>query len=155
MKKINNDYGNGISNILFEKGIKKNRQLTKTASGVKTKNFKFYSEKKNTFGNLITENYGLKTKINLFETQFKNQNKNDIIILDKNLNRLNNSTAYNNINLNLAFNNLKTNIENYNQNNSSAIVMMNNNEMKKWKDEERKRREKQQLDAIVNNYGHL
>ncbi len=153
-KKVN-DYGNyGFSNNYFEKGVKKNRQLTKTASEAKFKNFKFYSEQKNTFTNLLTDNYGLKT--NLFETHFKNNNKNDVVYLGKDLNRLNNSTAYNNFDgLNLAFNNFKPNIENYNINNGNPYMLINNNDMKKWEQDERKRKEKQQLNDIINNYGQL
>ena len=108
-----------------------------------------------TYDDLVTENYDLKNKLNLYETHFKNQSQNGVIYLDKDFNVIRNPINTNNkVGFNQAFNKLKTNIENYNQNNLNAILIMKDLEMEKWKEAERKRREKekQQYNALINRY---
>ena len=108
-----------------------------------------------TYDDLVTENYDLKNKLNLYETHFKNQSQNGVIYLDKDFNEIRNSINTNNkVGFNQAFNKLKTNIENYNQNNLNAILIMKDLEMEKWKEAERKRREKekQQYNALISRY---
>ena len=144
----------GLRRELKEKE-EKIKQLAKTASGYKYKNYKPNNDLRITYDDLITENYDLKNKLNLYETHFKNQSQNGVIYLDKDFNEIRNSITNNNKNgFNQAFHKLKNNIENYNQNNVNAIIMMKNREMEKWKEAERKRREKekQQFNALINRY---
>ena len=144
----------GLRRELKEKE-EKIKQLAKTASGYKYKNYKPNNDLRITYDDLITENYDLKNKLNLYETHFKNQSQNGVIYLDKDFNEIRNSITNNNKNgFNQAFHKLKNNIENYNQNNVNAIIMMKNREMEKWKEVERKRREKekQQFNALINRY---
>ena len=144
----------GLRRELKEKEEKIN-QLAKTASGYKYKNYKLNNDLRITYDDLITENYDLKNKLNLYETHFKNQSQNGVIYLDKDFNEIRNSINTNNkAGFNQAFNKLKTNIENYSQNNVNAILMMKDREMEKWKEAERKRREKekQQFNALINRY---
>ena len=144
----------GLRRELKEKE-EKIKQLAKTASGYKYKNYKPNNDLRITYDDLITENYDLKNKLNLYETHFKNQSQNGVIYLDKDFNEIRNSITNNNkTGFNQAFHKLKNNIENYNQNNVNAIIMMKNREMEKWKEAERKRREKekQQFNALINRY---
>ena len=144
----------GLRRELKEKEEKIN-QLAKTASGYKFKNYKLNNDLRITYDDLVTENYDLKNKLNLYETHFKNQSQNGVIYLDKDFNEIRNSINTNNkVGFNQAFNKLKTNIENYNQNNLNAILIMKDLEMEKWKEAERKRREKekQQYNALINRY---
>ena len=144
----------GLRRELKEKE-EKIKQLAKTASGYKYKNYKPNNDLRITYDDLITENYDLKNKLNLYETHFKNQSQNGVIYLDKDFNEIRNSITNNNkTGFNQAFHKLKNNIENYNQNNVNAIIMMKNREMEKWKEVERKRREKekQQFNALINRY---
>ena len=103
---------------------------------------------KNNYNGLITDNFGSKAKLNLFETHFKNPSKNDVFYFGKN----NNIDEYN-----MTFGFLKTDIENYNQNNVDGYIMMNDNEINKWEEKERKRREKekQQINTLLNNYEQI
>ena len=144
----------GLRRELKEKEEKIN-QLAKTANGYKYKNYKDNNDLRITYDDLVTENYDLKNKLNLYEAHYKNQSQNGVIYLDKDFNEISNSISNNNkIGFNQAFNKLKTNIENYNQNNVNAILTMKNREMEKWKEAERKRREKekQQYNALINRY---
>ena len=144
----------GLRRELKEKEEKIN-QLARTASGYKMKNYKLNNDLRITYDDLITENYGLKNKLNLYETHFKNQNQNGVVYLDNNFNEISNSIAANNkTGFNQAFTKLKSNIENYSQNNYNAIIMMKDKEIEKWKEEERKRREKekQQFNALISKY---
>ena len=100
---------------------------------------------KNNYNHLITDTFGSKLKLNLFETHFKNPNKN-AYYFDKNNNNID---AYN---MNLNF--LKSDMENYSQNNPDRYI---NNEIIKWEEKERKKREKekQQINALLNNYQQI
>ena len=144
----------GLRRELKEKEAKIN-QLARTASGYKMKNYKLNNDLRITYDDLITENYGLKNKLNLYETHFKNQNQNGVVYLDNNFNEISNSIAANNkTGFNQAFTKLKSNIENYSQNNYNAIIMMKDKEIENWKEEERKRREKekQQFNELISKY---
>ena len=144
---LNSDFNNFLYG-LTEKKQKKNKCLGKTNSVYKFKNYKFNSEMKNNYNGLITDNFGSKAKLNLFETHFKNPSKNDVFYFGKN----NNIDEYN-----MTFGFLKTDIENYNQNNVDGYIMMNDNEINKWEEKERKRREKenQQINTLLNNYEQI
>ena len=144
---LNSDFNNFLYG-LTEKKQKKNKCLGKTNSVYKFKNYKFNSEMKNNYNGLITDNFGSKAKLNLFETHFKNPSKKDVFYFGKN----NNIDEYN-----MTFGFLKTDIENYNQNNVDGYIMMNDNEINKWEEKERKRREKenQQINTLLNNYEQI
>ena len=154
-KKEFNQYDNSdFNNYLYgftEKKQKKNKSLAKTNSDYKFKNYKFNSEMKNNYNGLITDNFGSKTKLNLFETHFKNPSIKDVYYLGKNNNNIN---GYN-----MTLNYLTTNIENYSQNNDDGYIIMKNNgfNINKWKEKERKRREKekQRINALLNNYEQI
>ena len=144
----------GLRRELKEKE-EKIKQLAKTASGYKYKNYKPNNDLRITYDDLITENYDLKNKLNLYETHFKNQNQSGAIYFDKDFNEIRNSITNNNkAGFNQAIHRLKTNIDNYTQNNYNAIISMKDREIQKWKEEERRRREKekQQFNALINRY---
>ena len=147
----------GLRRELKEKEDKIN-QLARTAtanSAFKYKNYKLNNDLRITYDDLITENYDLKNKLNLYETHFKDQNQNGVIYLDNDFNEIRNSITTNNKDgFNQAFNRLKANIENYTQNNYNAIISMKEREIQRWKEEERRRREKekQQFNALINRY---
>ena len=131
--------------------------MARTAnSGFKDKNYKFNNtELRITYDDLITENFDLKNKLNLYETHFKNQNQSGLLYFDKDFNEIRNSITNNNkAGFNQAIHRLKTNIDNYTQNNYKAIISMKDLEIQKWKEEERKRREKekQQFNVLINRY---
>ena len=107
----------------------------------------------NFYNDLITENYDLKNKLNLYETHFKTQN--GPYFLDNDLNNLRNSISQNNkIEFSNAITQLRTNLDNVTQNNYNTIIMMKDKEIERWKDQERIRREreKQQFSALINKY---
>ena len=147
----------GLRRELKEKQEKIN-QITQaqTANNFKYKNnYKINSDLRITYDDLITENYDLKNKLNLYENHYKNQNQSGVIYFDKDFNEIRNSITNNNkTGFNQAIHRLKTNIENYTQNNVNAIIMMKDREIEKWKEEERRRREKekQQFNALINIY---
>jgi serine/threonine protein kinase len=124
-------------------------QLARTANNFKYKN----NDLRITYDDLVTENYDLKNRLNVYENHFKSQN--GVIYLDKYFNEIRNSISNNNkAGFNQAINRLKTNIDNYTQNNYNAILNMKDREIEKWKEEERLRREreKQQFNALINRY---
>ena len=126
--------------------------MARTATNIKYKN---NNDLRITYDDLITENYGLKDKLNLYETHYKNQNQNGVIYLNNNYTDNNNSVSINNkTGFDQAVQKFKDNIENYNQNNYNAIIMMKDLEIAKWKEQEKKRREKekQQFNALINKY---
>ena len=145
----------GLRRELKEKEDKIN-ELARTAnSGFKYKNYKLNTDLRITYDDLVTENYDLKNKLNLYETHFKNQNQSGAIYFDKDFNEIRNSITNNNkAGFNQAIHRLKTNIDNYTQNNYNAIISMKDREIQKWKEEERRRREKekQQFNALINRY---
>jgi len=107
----------------------------------------------NFYNDLITENYDLKNKLNLYQTHFKTQN--GPYFLDNDLNNLRNSISQNNkIEFSNAITQLRTNLDNVTQNNYNTIIMMKDKEIERWKDQERIRREreKQQFSALINKY---
>ena len=107
----------------------------------------------NFYNDLITENYDLKNKLNLYQTHFKSQN--GPYFLDNDLNNLRNSISQNNkIEFSNAITQLRTNLDNATQNNYNTIIMMKDKEIERWKDQERIRREreKQQFSALINKY---
>ena len=146
----------GLRRELKEKEEKINLLARTANSGFKDKNYKFNNtELRITYDDLITENFDLKNKLNLYETHFKNQNQSGQLYFDKDFNEIRNSITNNNkAGFNQAIHRLKTNIDNYTQNNYKAIISMKDLEIQKWKEEERKRREKekQQFNVLINRY---
>ena len=133
----------------------KEEKINQLARNGKFKNDKLNSDLRITYDDLVTENYDLKNKLNLYETHFKSQNQNGALYFDKDFNEIRNSIANNNkAGFNQAIHRLKTNIENYTQNNYKAIISMKDMEIQKWKEDERRRREKekQQFNALINRY---
>ena len=86
----------GLRRELKEKEDKIN-ELARTAnSGFKYKNYKLNTDLRITYDDLVTENYDLKNKLNLYETHFKNQNQSGAIYFDKDFNEIRNSITNNN-----------------------------------------------------------
>ena len=111
------------------------------------------NELRATYHDLMNENYNLKNKLNIYESQYNNQN--DVIYLDNDFKEIRNSITQNNKdNFNQAIHNLQSNIDNYTQNNYNAIIMIKDREIEKYKEEQRLRREreKQEMTAIINRY---
>ena len=130
-------------------------QLANNSMGFFNNNNKNNNDLRIAYGDLITENYNLKNKLNLYENHFKNESKSGPIYFDNYFNEIRNSiTNKNKEGFNQAIHRLKTNIDNYTQNNYSAIIMMKDREIEKWKEEDRKRREREkaQFNALVNRY---
>ena len=110
-------------------------------------------ELRETYDNLINENYDLKNKLNQYQTQFNQQN--EIIYLDNNFDEIRNSISNNNQQgFNQAFDKLKTDIDLYTQNNYNTIISMKDQEIEKWKREEKLRKEKEdrELKALIKSY---
>jgi len=106
-----------------------------------------------TYNELKSENYDLKNQLNMYETQYNNQN--NVIYLDNDFNDIRNSITQNNkAGFNQAIDRLKTNLDNYTQDNYNTIIMMKDREIEKWKEEDRQRREreKQQFSDLINSY---
>ena len=106
-----------------------------------------------TYNDLVSENYDLKNKLNLYKTHFKNQS--NPIILDNDFNNIRNSITQNNKEgFSQAITQLRTNLDNVTANNYNAIIMARNQEIEKWKEQERLReeREKQQFSQLINKY---
>ena len=132
----------GLRRELKEKEEKIN-QLASNSMGFYNNN-QNSKELKIVFGDLVTENYDLKNKLNEYENHFKNQNKSGVIYFDNYFNEMRNSITNNNKDgFNQVIHRLKTNIDTYTQNNYNAIIMMKDREIEKWKEEDRKRRERE------------
>jgi serine/threonine protein kinase len=111
------------------------------------------NELRATYHDLMNENYNLKNKLNIYESQYNNQN--NVIYLDNDFKEIRNSITQNNKdNFNQAIHNLQSNIDNYTQNNYNAIIMIKDREIEKYKEEQRLRREreKQEITAVINRY---
>ena len=75
-----------------------------------------------TYNDLVSENYDLKNKLNLYKTHFKNQS--NPIILDNDFNNIRNSITQNNKEgFSQAITQLRTNLDNVTANNYNAIIM--------------------------------
>ena len=106
-----------------------------------------------TYHDLVNENYELKNQLNLYETQYNNTQNN--IYFDNDFNQIRNSITQNNKDdFNQAMNNLQNNLDSYTQNNYNTIIMMKDREIEKYKEEDRLRREREQkeLNAMINRY---
>ena len=118
-----------------------------------TNNINNYNELRATYHDLMEENYNLKNQLNIYESQYNNQN--DGIYFDNDFKEIRNSITQNNKdNFNQAIHNLQNNIDNYIQNNYNTIIMMKDREIEKYKEEQRLRREreKQEMNALINIY---
>ena len=106
-----------------------------------------------TYNDLVSENYDLKNKLNLYKTHFKTQS--DPVFLDNDFNNIRNSITQNNREeFSNAITQLKTNLDNVTQNNYNAIIMARNQEIEKWKQQERLRAEieKQKFNQLIHKY---
>jgi serine/threonine protein kinase len=106
-----------------------------------------------TYNDLVSENYDLKNKLNIYETHFKTQS--NPIILENDFNNIRNSITQNNREgFSQAITQLRTNLDTVTANNYNAIIMARNQEIEKWKEQERLReeREKQQFSQLINKY---
>ena len=111
------------------------------------------NELRATYHDLMNENYNLKNQLNLYESQYNNQN--NVIYFDNDFNEIRNSITQNNKNdFNQAIHNLQNNIDNYTQNNYNTIIMMKDKELEKYKEQQklRREREKQEITTIINIY---
>ena len=106
-----------------------------------------------TYNDLVSENYDLKNKLNIYKTHFKSQS--GPIILDNDFNNIRNSITQNNkLGFSQAITQLRTNLDTVTQNNYNAMIMARNQEIEKWKQQERLRaeREKQQFSQLIHKY---
>ena len=75
-----------------------------------------------TYNDLVSENYDLKNKLNLYKSHYKTQS--GPIILDNDFNNIRNSITQNNkIGFSQAITQLRTNLDTVTQNNYNAIIM--------------------------------
>ena len=133
---------------LQEKENRINQLIRGTDIGYGIKKYQLTS----TYNDLKNENYELKNKLNLYESQIKEQTP---IMLDNNFNVIRNSIRTNNKNnFNQAMGQLRINLDDITQRNYNAIIMVKDREIERWKEEERIRREqeKQQFSALINVY---
>ena len=106
-----------------------------------------------TYNDLVSENYDLKNKLNLYKTHFKT--KSGPVFLDNDFNNIRNSITQNNkVGFSQAINQLKTNLDNVTNYNYNPIIQARNQEIEKWKQQERIRAEmeKQQFSQLIHKY---
>jgi hypothetical protein len=106
-----------------------------------------------TYNDLVSENYDLKNKLNIYKTHFKTQS--GPVFLDNDFNNIRNSITQNNkVGFSQAINQLKTNLDNVTTYNYNPIIQARNQEIEKWKQQERIRAEmeKQQFSQLINKY---
>ena len=106
-----------------------------------------------TYNDLVSENYDLKNKLNLYQTHFKTQS--GPVFLDNDFNNIRNSITQNNkVGFSQAINQLKTNLDNVTNYNYNPIIQARNQEIEKWKQQERIRAEmeKQQFSQLIHKY---
>ena len=106
-----------------------------------------------TYNDLVSENYDLKNKLNLYKTHFKTQS--GPVFLDNDFNNIRNSITQNNkVGFSQAINQLKTNLDNVTNYNYNPIIQARNQEIEKWKQQEKIRAEmeKQQFSQLIHKY---
>ena len=106
-----------------------------------------------TYNDLVSENYDLKNKLNLYKTHFKTQS--GPVFLDNDFNNIRNSITQNNkVGFSQAINQLKTNLDNVTNYNYNPIIQARDQEIEKWKQQERIRAEmeKQQFSQLIHKY---
>ena len=106
-----------------------------------------------TYNDLVSENYDLKNKLNLYQTHFKTQS--GPVFLDNDFNNIRNSITQNNkVGFSQAINQLKTNLDNVTNYNYNPIIQARNQEIEKWKQQEKIRAEmeKQQFSQLIHKY---
>ena len=132
----------------------KEEKINQLSGSMKVNSYSYQNnDLRATYNELKSENYDLKNQLNMYETQYNNQN--NVIYLDNDFNDIRNSITQNNkAGFNQAIDRLKTNLDNYTQDNYNTIIMMKDREIEKWKEEDRLRREreKQQFNALINRY---
>ena len=132
----------------------KEEKINQLSGSMKVNSYSYQNnDLRATYNELKSENYDLKNQLNMYETQYNNQN--NVIYLDNDFNDIRNSITQNNkAGFNQAIDRLKTNLDNYTQDNYNTIIMMKDREIEKWKEEDRQRREreKQQFSDLINSY---
>ena len=106
-----------------------------------------------TYNDLVSENYDLKNKLNLYQTHFKTQS--GPVFLDNDFNNIRNSITQNNkVGFSQAIDQLKTNLDNVTNYNYNPIIQARNQEIEKWKQQEKIRAEmeKQQFSQLIHKY---
>ena len=106
-----------------------------------------------TYNDLVSENYDLKNKLNLYKTHFKTQS--GPVFLDNDFNNIRNSITQNNkVGFSQAINQLKTNLDNVTNYNYNPIIQARDQEIEKWKQQEKIRAEmeKQQFSQLIHKY---
>ena len=106
-----------------------------------------------TYNDLVSENYDLKNKLNLYKTHFKTQS--GPVFLDNDFNNIRNSITQNNkVGFSQAIDQLKTNLDNVTNYNYNPIIQARNQEIEKWKQQEKIRAEmeKQQFSQLIHKY---
>ena len=132
----------------------KEEKINQLSGSMKVNSYSYQNnDLRATYNELKSENYDLKNQLNMYETQYNNQN--NVIYLDNDFNDIRNSITQNNkAGFNQAIDRLKNNLDNYTQDNYNTIIMMKDREIEKWKEEDRQRREreKQQFSDLINSY---
>ena len=147
------DYSNSSLDSLRKELKEKEKKINQLSQTNNVNNYSNYTDLRATYSDLVNENYDLKNKLNLYESQYNNQN--NAIYLDNDFNDIRNSITQNNkYQFNQAINKLQNDIDSYTQNNYNTIIMMKDREIEQWKEEEKMRREKekQEFSALINKY---
>ena len=106
-----------------------------------------------TYNDLKNENYNLKNKLNIYQTQYNTQSS--PLFIDNYLNDLRNSIKQNN---KYEFSNsiyqLRTDLDNATIENYNTIIMMKDREIERYKEQERQRREREKryFSNLINRY---
>ena len=132
---------------LIEKENKINQLMRGTDTGYGRRN-----DLRITYNDLQNENYELKNKLSLYESQMNEQNP---IMLDNDFNVIRDSIRTNNkAGFSQAMGQLRNNLDDYTKRNYNTIIMIKDREIERWKEEERLRREqeKQQFSNLINVY---
>ena len=133
LKKVGYDYNQNSNNFYKTNYVTNNLQTT--------------------YNDLVSENYDLKNKLNLYKTHFKTQS--GPVFLDNDFNNIRNSITQNNkVGFSQAINQLKTNLDNVTNYNYNPIIQARDQEIEKWKQQERIRAEmeKQQFSQLIHKY---
>ena len=117
------------------------------------KNYYNVTALETTYNDLKNENYNLKNKLNIYQTQYNTQSS--PLFIDNYLNDLRNSIKQNN---KYEFSNsiyqLRTDLDNATIENYNTIIMMKDREIERYKEQERQRREREKryFSNLINRY---
>ena len=134
----NNVINNNMNNINMNTSLGSMNSNTNSTGGYNQNSNNFYKTNyvtnnlQTTYNDLVSENYDLKNKLNLYKTHFKTQS--GPVFLDNDFNNIRNSITQNNkVGFSQAINQLKTNLDNVTNYNYNPIIQARNQEIEKWK----------------------